>query len=152
VPVSSQDSVAVVHFDKTHIANIVCAPRWRFGERGNHHVSVHSDPVREDHQRVWQHEFAVVLRAGLIAQRIPARPFELEQDVPHRVFRHASLSTQNRRTGPPAKLRVSGQRITVRLQRRSRRGARCRDLGRASVRVGAAHIGTSNIFTSRENL
>ena len=44
-------------------------------------------------------------RAGLIAQRIPARPFELEQDVPHRVFRHASLSTQNRRTGPPAKLR-----------------------------------------------
>ena len=35
---------------------------------------------------------------------------------------------------------------------RSRRGARCRDLGRATVRVGAAHIGTSNIFTSRENL
>src|SRR6478609_3272879 len=33
-----QDSVAVVHFDETHIANIVCAPRWRFGERGNHHV------------------------------------------------------------------------------------------------------------------
>ena len=29
-----QDGVVVVHLDETHIANVVCAPRWRFGERG----------------------------------------------------------------------------------------------------------------------
>ena len=53
--------------------------RWRFGERGNHHVSVHHHAVREDHQGIRQHEFAVVLRASLIAQRIPARPFQLSR-------------------------------------------------------------------------